>query len=263
MISVIIPYYNNEATIQETIYSVQSELRNINGTEIIVIDDGSTLPFDSDTLHDSTWDCELITIRQANLGVSAARNAGIKNAQNPIIMFCDADDKWVQGKVSRQLEELANPDIMAAGSNWNEKIHPFSANQKTFVLNKHILPLRWWPHISTIAIRKKVFDTGEYYFDETMFHAEDGDWYLRLAKAKLNLVIINTTLAKVGFSKGTTLGSGLSSQHFLMYLGEIKCIRKHLGLTYLILISPIIALKYAARLVRNLSFKNVKYIKDV
>jgi glycosyltransferase involved in cell wall biosynthesis len=95
LLSVIIPAYNVEAYIGE---SLQSALRQawINEIELIVVDDGST---------DRTLDRILAiqrtrpgrnikVIHQENRGVSAARNAAITHARSPYIGFLDADDIW-------------------------------------------------------------------------------------------------------------------------------------------------------------------------
>jgi len=95
LLSVIIPAYNVEAYIGESLGSALRQAR-INEIELIVVDDGST---------DSTLDRILAiqgteqgqnikVIRQENRGVSAARNAAMAHARSPYIGFLDADDIW-------------------------------------------------------------------------------------------------------------------------------------------------------------------------
>lgn len=74
-VSIIIPTYNCEAYIAETLNSVLSQtLRNI---ELIIVDDGST-----DRTRDivASYGSPVRLLRQANSGVCAARNYGIREA---------------------------------------------------------------------------------------------------------------------------------------------------------------------------------------
>ncbi|WP_159018213.1 glycosyltransferase family 2 protein [Algibacter sp. L3A6] len=88
--SVIIPLYNKEGFIADTIKSVLNQ--TFTDFEIIVVNDGST----DKSLKElqSINDDRLITIQQKNQGVSVARNNGIKNAKGNYITLLDADDEW-------------------------------------------------------------------------------------------------------------------------------------------------------------------------
>lgn len=91
MISVVIPLYNGAAYIERSIHSVLSQ--TFLPAEIIVIDDGS-----KDNGPDIVAQMSHPTIRlirQANAGVSAARNKGISEARYEYIAFLDADDEWL------------------------------------------------------------------------------------------------------------------------------------------------------------------------
>lgn len=89
-ISVIIPCYNVEHYIGDCLDSI------INQTcipeEIICINDGSTDNTENILIHYATHYKQIRIISQNNLGVSIARNKGIKIASKPYIMFVDSDD---------------------------------------------------------------------------------------------------------------------------------------------------------------------------
>lgn len=90
MISVIIPLYNKEKYIKETIQSVLNQ--TYKNFELIIVNDGST--DGSLKIVDSILDERIKVIRIENGGVSNARNTGIKNAKFEWIALLDADDEW-------------------------------------------------------------------------------------------------------------------------------------------------------------------------
>ncbi len=98
-ISVIIPVYNAEETIKETLESVLSQ--TFSQFEIIVINDGSqdkTLEIVSRIL-----DPRLKVLSYPNAGVSVSRNRGISQAAGEYVSFLDADDLWTPDKLETQL----------------------------------------------------------------------------------------------------------------------------------------------------------------
>lgn len=89
-ISVVMPLYNKEREVARAIGSVLAQ--SVTGYELIVVDDGST---DSGPqVVESLLNSRVRMIRQANGGVSAARNQGIAESQSELIAFLDADDEW-------------------------------------------------------------------------------------------------------------------------------------------------------------------------
>lgn len=90
MISIVIPLYNKESLISNTIQTVLNQ--TLQDFEIVVINDGST---DNSVAEVKKIDDSRIRlINQKNAGVSAARNRGIQEAKGKYIAFLDADDKW-------------------------------------------------------------------------------------------------------------------------------------------------------------------------
>ena len=89
-ISVIVPYYNNQATIRETLHSVLQQ--TFTDWELILVDDGSRKE-EADVLEALVQqDRRFRLVHQRNAGVSAARNKGIREAVGEWLFFLDADD---------------------------------------------------------------------------------------------------------------------------------------------------------------------------
>lgn len=89
-ISVIIPLYNKANAIKATINCVL--LQSYKDFELIVVDDGST--DNSFDIASQINDHRVRIIKQANQGVSVARNTGIAKAKYEYVAFLDADDRW-------------------------------------------------------------------------------------------------------------------------------------------------------------------------
>lgn len=95
-ITVVVPLFNNEATIRRAVESVVNQLGAHD--ELIIVNDGST---DQSVSKISSLIGPFITVvHQPNLGVSAARNAGVRLAKNDYIAFLDSDDYWLDSALN-------------------------------------------------------------------------------------------------------------------------------------------------------------------
>ena len=100
-VSVIIPAWNAESTLGETLASVSAQ--TIADIEIFVVDDGSTDGTAAIAQYSARDDRRIRLIRRANAGVAAARNAGLFQARAAHAAWLDADDLWHPTKLERQL----------------------------------------------------------------------------------------------------------------------------------------------------------------
>lgn len=111
-LSVIIPYFNDAENIKEAVLSALGQTyKNI---EIIIVDDENTINSKKILNKIKNIDDKIKIIRnKKNLGVSAARNRGIKYAKGDLIAFLDSDDLWKKNKINLQLKFIKkyNADI--------------------------------------------------------------------------------------------------------------------------------------------------------
>jgi glycosyltransferase involved in cell wall biosynthesis len=187
LISVIIPAYNAERTIVETIQSVQQQ--TFQDFELIVINDGSkdrTL----DLLQDIK-DERVKIFSYKNSGLPTARNRGITQFKGEFIAFLDADDLWTPDKLELQLAVLKQHPKAGVAYSWTcfmdmdeqgkaTSFHP--SPPYTFEGNVYdkLLVSDFIHSGSNTLIRKQVIDSVGG-FDPTLKSCEDWDYWLRLS----------------------------------------------------------------------------------
>ena len=94
--SVVIPAFNAEATLGETIRSALEQ--TVPPAEILVVDDGST---DGTDAVAAGFADRVRVIRQDNAGPGAATSRGLAAVETPFAATLDADDLWLPGKAVR------------------------------------------------------------------------------------------------------------------------------------------------------------------
>lgn len=114
LVSIIIPLYNSEKYIKETINCLLNQ--TYNNIEIIVIDDFST--DDSFQLVSTINSDKIILEKNKTKGACAARNYGFELSQGDFIQYLDADDLISSSKIEKQLKLLENNPKAIASCGW-------------------------------------------------------------------------------------------------------------------------------------------------
>lgn len=104
LVSVIMPAYNAEKYIAESIRSVQGQTHA--DWELVVVDDGSADRTGEVARGLAASDARVRYVSQRNGGQGRARNAGIKNSEGELVAFLDADDLWEPEKLALQIAAL-------------------------------------------------------------------------------------------------------------------------------------------------------------
>ena len=110
LVSVIIPFYNEEVYFDDCIYSVINQ--TYQNLEVIIVNDGSEEKFKKklDSLN-YKYPNKIKLFHIQNEGVSSARNYGIKNANGKYICFLDADDFWLPNKIEHQIKIIKEKNL--------------------------------------------------------------------------------------------------------------------------------------------------------
>jgi len=183
-ISVVIPVYNKEKYLSNTIQSVLNQ--TFADFELILIDDGSTDK--SPEIIKTFTDSRIRYYRQENKGVAIARNKGASLAQTLLIAFLDADDLWLPNHLQEIISLYQNfPDVGFYGTAYRIKygphlqdvVYPFPEKQVTIDKFYRIDKGRALFFMSNFAIQKDIFEkTGGF---TPGIHAEDTEYFIRLS----------------------------------------------------------------------------------
>lgn len=115
-ISTIIPVYNVENYLEETIKSVLDQTIGLDNIQIILVNDGSTDQSEKICLkYADLYPHNIMYMKQKNSGVSVARNKGFMCATGEYINFLDSDDLWDRNAYAKGIKLLdKNKEICAA-----------------------------------------------------------------------------------------------------------------------------------------------------
>jgi glycosyltransferase involved in cell wall biosynthesis len=217
LVSVIIPAYNAEAFISETLKSVLAQTyQNI---EVLVVDDGSQDRTSEIVESFAANDSRIKLLRQSNQGATAARNLAIEKSKGEFIAPIDADDIWYPQNLEKQVQCIIQADssvglVYAWSAHIDEKGLRMGNGRTSTLEGDVYLSLiqdNFVGNGSTPLIRRDCFDkVGGYNYKLKEENAEgcaDWDLYLRIAECYEFRVVPEFL---VGYRQ---LGSSMSSNY--------------------------------------------------
>jgi glycosyltransferase involved in cell wall biosynthesis len=183
-VSVVIPVYNGEKHLRQTLESVfaQTSLPS----EIIIVNDGST---DGSLTILSEYEGAIRILHQNNCGVSHARNRGVAESKGELIALLDQDDIWHREKTEKQLKVFTeHPDVAFVYSNvdfMDPSGNPLEKDATVSWQGDWIRPLlkgHFHPFPSTVMIKKDLYVAqGGFSTDFIKNTHEDIEFWARLS----------------------------------------------------------------------------------
>lgn len=207
-VSIIMPCHNAEAHLPQSVGSVLAQ--TFPGWELIAVDDGSS----DGTLAwlQAQTDPRLQIHAQANQGVSAARNAGLRLARGKYVAFLDADDTWAPNFMEKLLAALKKrPDAVLAYCGWKNRGLPglrgepfIPPDHETAAKRETLFAGCRWPIHAALTKREAIMAAGG--FDPSLKNAEDYALWLEVAGTSA-IVRVPEVLAHYHFHGGTQASS--------------------------------------------------------
>jgi len=203
LVSVIMPTYNRENCISDSIQSVINQ--TFQDWELLIVDDRSTDRTKDIVVKYSQKDPRIKYLKNENTkGPAGAKNYGIAHSSAKYLSFLDSDDLWLTHHLMDSIAILEKENLPFCSAKWYEKrgnfqtpstfvggidflINSFPSKQRDsgcfvfdpwiseLILERNIYPF----HTSTSIIRKNILQTiGQ--FDEHLFCGEDSDLFFRI-----------------------------------------------------------------------------------
>ncbi len=234
-VSVIIPSYNEEVGIINTIKSVaESEYKNM---EIVVVNDGSTDKTDElvkkfkSKFKKEEKEIKLKYFYKKNEGKGKALNYGIKHSSGEIIITIDADCAITPTTIKNFIKPFADPNVSAAVGNvkignthttvgvvqFLEFLNSFYAKNAESVLGTIYIIGG-----AAAAFRKEVFDKVGLYSDTNI--TEDIDISVRICDAGMKIVYVDDAIV---YTEGASDVSGLAKQRLRWKIGWFQTMYLH------------------------------------
>ncbi|MFM7270650.1 MAG: glycosyltransferase [Actinomycetes bacterium] len=228
-LSVIIPAYNAEAYLRETVDSALAQTHP--DLEVIVVDDGST---DGTRAILDAYGDRIVAVTQPNGGPAAARNHGLRLATGEYIGLLDADDLWAPTRAERCLALLeADPGLTGVlTDSWRFADDPAAATECIYRDRRGgVFPARDeqlaasargnFLTASVFVRREVVFALGG--FDPAIFGAEDYDLWCRILLAGGAFALIEEPLSWYRVVEGS-----VSSNRSRQWRVHLQVFDKHL-----------------------------------
>lgn len=231
LVSVVMPAYNAEAFIAQSIESVISQ--TFTNWELLVVDDGSVDNTKTIVQHYCSVDARIYYYYQPNGKAGKARNTALKQARGEYIAFLDADDVWLEKKLAIQLSEIKekNVDLVFSDAHlFSDQLHPNAllmhsgkglyageAGLHSFLQKNQIPTL-------TVLVKKKCIDDAMG-FTESPKITQAEDYHLWLKLLMNNCTFFGSPMVLAAYRQhatATTKADNLASFYVIEALEDLK-----------------------------------------
>jgi peptidoglycan-N-acetylglucosamine deacetylase len=231
-ISIVIPAYNEETVIKNTVHSIlKSNYRNF---EVIIVNDGSTDNTAEAVKRISRENIRVRQILQANEGKTAAINKGVQKARGEIIIILDADTSIVPNSLSLLVNHFKDENV--AGVSGNVRVGNI---RNLMTLWQHVeyvtgfnLEKRAFNELNCITVvpgaigawRKSAIEEAGFFEEDTL--AEDTDMTIKLLRKGYR---INYEPGARAYTEAPEDIRSFTKQRFRWSYGILQCLWKHAG----------------------------------
>lgn len=216
-LSIIIPIFNVENYLEETINSLINQKISIEKYEILLINDGSTdgSKIICEKYSNTFKNIYLFNIK--NKGVSFARNTGIEYAKGKYLMFVDGDDKVIPNTIHKLLKHAINKEyevISMSFASDNGGLKAFDehivkeTNGIDYYLNYRLIT-KTYDSSCTYLYSKTFLNRNNLFYNENAVYIEDGEFIAKVFTLANNCLITNYPIYAVTIRKGSAMRSNL------------------------------------------------------
>ena len=218
-VSIIMPTYNSEAFVSETIESVISQ--SYTSWELLIVDDCSSDGTVSIVERYVSADLRIRLLCQPkNMGPAAARNRALESARGRYIAYFDSDDLWVPGKLERQLEFMGTRGAGMCFTSY-ETINE-DGSHRNFVHVPSTIDYRGFLKAPVTCTHTVVFDTN--IVDRSLLvmpnlrKRQDGATWLQVLRTGVVGYGLDEVLAKNRKRRGSVSSNKISAARYTWHL---------------------------------------------
>jgi teichuronic acid biosynthesis glycosyltransferase TuaG len=184
-VDIIMPMYNAEAYVKNTVKSVISQ--TYRNWRLFIVDDCSTDNSFKVVVDLSKHDDRIIPIKaDKNAGPAAARNLALERSKSRFIAFLDSDDLWTPNKLDRCLEILVKEKALLVCSAFlrrrgDKLIRPYLISPFKLLTKSRLI---WsnWVYTSTVVVDKNI--AGHFRMNTSVYYDDYLCWWSLLDKGK-------------------------------------------------------------------------------
>lgn len=230
-VSVIVPAYNEEKVVVQTIASLLNQ-RYDGPLEIVVVDDGSS-DDTADICDEAYGQHPMVSVhRKPNGGKASALNYGIDRARYDIVIGLDADTMFDDDTVAELVQPLADPKVGAVAGNAKvgNRINLVTRWQALEYVTSQNLDRRAFSLLDCITVvpgavgawRRALVQQAGGFKEDTL--AEDQDLTLEMLRMGHSVAYADGAIA---YTEAPDTLRGLAKQRFRWSFGTLQCVWKH------------------------------------
>ena len=185
MFTVIVPVYEGSNFLRECLLSIKNQ--TFKDFECLVVDDGSFNEFEVQTITSELDDYRFSVFRKNNGGVASALNLGLLHAKGTYSAWLSHDDVWHEDKLLTSLSNLEENSIICSNYIVVDATGKFIAEsefEKHFNVDSSTVLISRLAINGSSVIMPTSFRISVGYFDESLLHVQDYDYWLRVLLKK-------------------------------------------------------------------------------